>query len=99
VFFLDGFFCPLRLYQNYAENREFRKSTKEVVLKIPCLMVTAGKDFVLRPKYSYHMEKLIPNLTRFQVDGASHWIMEEFPEECNSYLLRFIRKVKPEAKL
>ena len=49
-------------------------------------MVTAGKDPILRKEYSFGMEKSCTKLIRFHVENASHWVMEEYPNECNQAL-------------
>ena len=88
----SGFFANLRLYQNYPENQQYRAETKDVTLQIPCLIITASHDFILKPKHSLGMERLIPNLMRANVE-ASHWAAEEQPGQVNSHLLAFLREV------
>ena len=94
----SGFFTTLRVYQNYPENAEYRKTTRHVKLKMPCLMITASHDFILKPKHSYHMEDLIDNLTRRNVE-ASHWAMEEKPQQVTSHLVDFFDAVANKSKL
>ncbi len=89
-----GFWWSLQLYNNYRDNTAFRAETRNVVLRLPCLMITAGRDPILKPSYSDHMDKLIPNLTRAHVPESSHWIMEEYPEEVNAALAKFYAAVQ-----
>jgi pimeloyl-ACP methyl ester carboxylesterase len=84
-----GFWGSLQLYNNYPDNTAFRGETRNVALRIPCLMITAGRDPILKPSHSAHMEKLIPHLTRAHVPDSSHWIMEEYPQEVNAALAAF----------
>lgn len=82
--------ASLHVYNNYAANAAYRKETQDVEIKIPVLMMTAGKDRIQTPESSQHMDGLLVNLTRAHLPESSHWTMEQFPEEVNQFILKFI---------
>ena len=61
-------------------------------INVPVLFVTASKDSALPPALSKNMDKVVPQLTRGEVD-AQHWALWERPEECNGYIKRWIEEV------
>ncbi|KAK7820702.1 hypothetical protein U0070_026246 [Myodes glareolus] len=57
---------------------------------VPALMVTAGKDIVLRPEMSKNMENWIPNLKRGHIEDCGHWTQIEKPAELNEILIKWL---------
>ncbi len=96
--FSRGFWWSLQLYNNYADNTAFRRETRDVVLSVPCLMITAGRDPILKASYADHMDSMVPRLSRAHVPDSSHWMMEEFPAEVNAALASFFALVQQELK-
>ncbi|KAK2753249.1 hypothetical protein FQN54_007940 [Arachnomyces sp. PD_36] len=58
----------------------------------PLLFITATGDTALPPSMSKNMEKMVPQLTRRQVD-AGHWAHWQRPEECNQIIKGWIEEV------
>lgn len=62
----------------------------------PALMVTAGKDGVLRPELTHGMEKwCVGGFTRKHIEESMHWIQIEQADEVNRILLEWIDKLPP----
>ena len=57
---------------------------------VPALMVTTGKDAVLRPQLSHGMESSVPNLTRGHIEHCGHWTMQERPQELVEIILKWL---------
>ena len=89
----QSFFCPLRLYQNYDLNEVYRRETKDVVIEVPCLMMTAGNDPVLVPSMVSYMKKSVKNVKVVHFDKCSHWIMEEEPAKVSEEISKFYHSV------
>ncbi len=68
--FRHGFWCSLQLYNNYPDNAAFRRETKDVVLKIPCLMICAGRDAIL---VSLRCSALLPQANRSALSTPRAW--------------------------
>lgn len=60
----------------------------------PALMVTAGRDVVLKPAMSLGMEEWCPQLRRMHVEGASHWVQVEKHEQVNEGIIKFISELE-----
>lgn len=58
----------------------------------PLLFITATNDNALPPSMSRNLDKVVPQLTRGEVD-ASHWAQWEKPEECNRIIKGWIEEV------
>ncbi|KAM3654577.1 bifunctional epoxide hydrolase 2-like, partial [Ammospiza maritima maritima] len=92
----SGFRGPLNWYRNLRENHEWALSARGRTIPLPALMVTAGKDPVLKPGLSKGMEKWIPRLQRGHIEGCGHWTQMERPSELNGIVLRWLRNLPPE---
>ncbi|OQS05628.1 epoxide hydrolase [Thraustotheca clavata] len=69
------------------------KAEVDPVLPHEALFIGAKKDLALPPSLSVGMEKLIPNLTRGEVENAGHWVLWEAPEEVNQILDHWLSKI------
>lgn len=90
----NGFRGPLNWYRNQEENWRWsiKKGASEKIT-IPALMVTSTHDYVLKPEFSLHMEKVIPHLKRLSVENSTHWTTSEQPEKLNQGLIKFLQEV------
>ncbi|XP_030800658.1 bifunctional epoxide hydrolase 2-like [Camarhynchus parvulus] len=65
------------------ENWSWALRARGRTIPIPALMVTAGKDPVLKPGLSKGMEAWIPRLQRGHIQDCGHWTQLERPLELN----------------
>jgi len=86
-----GFRGGLNWYRNDRANWEWGETTKTVRIRCPALMVTAGRDPVLRPSLADEMEAVIPQLQRGRIEDCGHWTQQERPEELNRILRDWLR--------
>lgn len=91
AFARSGFRGPLNWYRNDRANWEWGETTKTARIGCPALMVTAGKDAVLRPSLSEGMEQVIPQLQRGHIEECGHWTQQERPQELNAILVDWLR--------
>jgi soluble epoxide hydrolase/lipid-phosphate phosphatase len=81
-----GFRGGLNWYRNDRANWEWGEESKEARIRCPALMVTVGRDLVLKPSLSEGMERVIPQLQRGHIEECGHWTQQERPEELNRIL-------------
>lgn len=87
---IHGFRGPLNWYRNMTINWQWESSFANTPVKQAALMITAGKDFILKPELSKGMEKTVLNLTRAHIEDCSHWTQQEHPDEVNRILLNWL---------
>ncbi|KAG8122983.1 hypothetical protein E2320_018470, partial [Naja naja] len=95
----SGFRGPLNWYRNMERNWSWGVSAKGRKITVPALMVTAGKDKVLRPGMSKHMENWIPQLTRGHIEDCGHFTQIERPAALNKILIEWLEDVHKNASL
>ncbi|KTG05137.1 hypothetical protein cypCar_00040066 [Cyprinus carpio] len=71
----------------------------ELMIMMPALMVTAGKDPVLLPAFAKGMENLVPNLTRGHIEKCGHWTQMERPAELNKILISWLKETQQKASI
>ncbi|PVV02491.1 hypothetical protein BB560_003053 [Smittium megazygosporum] len=98
---INGFKNALNLYKTHEINWEMEASAGLVAkqLDIPCLMITVGKDRALPANFTKNMENYLPNLQRFHIEDAAHWVLAERSPEINSALSGFLFTLYPGSKL
>lgn len=89
-----GFRGGLNWYRNHDRNWEWGKSVAGAKVEQPALMVTAGKDPVLRPSMTEGMEQWVPNLTRAHIEECGHWTQQEAPDELNRILVDWLASLR-----
>uniref|UniRef100_A0A0E9WXR5 AB hydrolase-1 domain-containing protein n=2 Tax=Anguilla TaxID=7935 RepID=A0A0E9WXR5_ANGAN len=94
-----GFRGPLNWYRNTERNWRWMSSRPRGKILMPSLMVTAGMDQILLPKFSSGMETMIPNLTRGHIEDCGHWTQIERPVELNKILLSWLKDVHQKAAI
>ncbi|XP_031217386.1 bifunctional epoxide hydrolase 2 isoform X2 [Mastomys coucha] len=87
----SGFRGPLNWYRNTERNWKWNCKGLGRKILVPALMVTAEKDFVLRPEMSKNMEKWIPFLKRGHIEDCGHWTQIEKPTEVNQILIKWLQ--------
>ncbi|ORY06579.1 alpha/beta-hydrolase [Basidiobolus meristosporus CBS 931.73] len=87
-----GFHGALNWYRLTQVNAEDERHLSSKI-NIPSLMVTAGRDTVLRPDMTANMPEDISNLTQKHIEDSSHWILIEQPELCNKYIVEFVSRL------
>lgn len=95
----NGFEGPLNWYRNLVENWHWRCTVKDRKIAVPSLMITAENDPILKPEFSFGMEKIINNLERCHIEKCGHWVMQEKPKEFNDCLIGWLRKISTYSKL
>lgn len=88
----SGFRGPLNWYRNMEANWKWSCKAAGRKILIPALMVTAEKDFVLRPEMTKGMEDWIPQLKRGHIKNCGHWTQMDKPAEVNQILIRWLRE-------
>ncbi len=63
-----------------------------LMVTVPTLVIYPSADIYTRPPAHRGLERYVPDLTFHTVDGASHWIAEEFPELVNTHIREFLRQ-------
>ncbi|XP_026571728.1 bifunctional epoxide hydrolase 2 [Pseudonaja textilis] len=95
----SGFRGPLNWYRNMERNWSWGASAQGRKIRVPALMVTAGKDKVLHPGMSKHMENWIPQLTRGHIEDCGHFTQIERPAALNKILIEWLEDVHKNASL
>ncbi|XP_051016692.1 bifunctional epoxide hydrolase 2 [Acomys russatus] len=85
-----GFRGPLNWYRNTERNWKWNCKGLGRKIMVPALMVTAEKDFVLRPELTKNMENWIPYLKRGHIKDCAHWTQIEKPAEVNQILIKWL---------
>ena len=61
---------------------------------IPSMMVTAGKDTILKPEMAAAMPMLIPGIRMEHIEDCMHWTQQERPAEVNALILDFLKDLR-----
>ena len=92
VFSKSGFAGGINWYRNIDRNAKSAPEIGTQRLDVPCLMVTAAWDPVLRPEMAEPMRATVPDLELVNVEKCGHWTQQERPEELNRILCDWLRK-------
>lgn len=89
----SGFRGGLNWYRNVSQNWEWNAKLlpEQSVINLPALMITAGRDPVLRPSMTKGMELYVPLLKRGHIESSGHWVQQEEPEQVNRILLKWLK--------
>jgi len=96
-----GFRGGLNWYRNIDRNWELLAPYAGAQVKVPALYVAGDRDLVLSFR---GMDQLVPNLSKFVpqlrgtiiLPGCGHWTQQERPNEVNTALVDFLRKLPSE---
>lgn len=85
-----GFTGGLNWYRGADLNALETDGPKGPNLNIKSMMVTAGKDTILKPEMAGAMPALIPGIRMEHIENCAHWTQQERPDEVNALLLDFL---------
>jgi len=87
-----GFTGGINWYRNLDRNYETAPAVGATKIDVPCLMVTAEWDPVLRPEMAAGMGTLIPDLETHLIAKCGHWTQQDKPAELNRILLDWLQR-------
>ncbi len=97
AFEASGFTGPINWYRNFTRNWELSAGQPTRLDGLPCLMIMAEKDAVLRPGMADGMSDLIGNLEKALILDSGHWTQQEKPDEVNRLILDWMARHFPRA--
>lgn len=86
-----GFRGGVNWYRNFTRNWETTASADQNI-KVPCLMIMAENDIVLRPAMADNMGALCPDLEKHLIKDSGHWTQQEQPEETTRIMRNWLLK-------
>jgi pimeloyl-ACP methyl ester carboxylesterase len=86
---------PLEYYRNMDRNWELTASIADRIIDVPCLMISAANDVVLKPAMTAGMEARVPNLERIVIEQCGHWTQQERPQETTAAMLAYLQRLDP----
>lgn len=89
AFARTGFTGGLNWYRNLSRNWRLSDGLAERI-SVPCLMIMAENDVVLRPSMTRGMENHISDLERYLVPGSGHWTQQEHPDEVSRVVVDWV---------
>lgn len=95
AFEAGGFTGPINWYRNFTRNWQASEKQPSRIDGMPCLMITAELDAVLRPAMADHMPGFIGDLETHMVKGSGHWTQQEKPDEVNALILGWLDRRFP----
>ncbi|CAG8490764.1 1242_t:CDS:10 [Ambispora leptoticha] len=88
-----GFHGALNWYKTRKVNYQDEKGLRREI-NTPSLMITAGKDNILKPEFAKDMPKYCSDLVIEHVEESGHWMMIEQPQKLNEIITAFLDKLK-----
>jgi pimeloyl-ACP methyl ester carboxylesterase len=85
-----GFTGGVNWYRNFDRNWETAPQIGTEKIEVPCLMVTAEWDPVLRPEMASGMTSLVTHLETAMIEKCGHWTQQEKPDELNRIMLDWL---------
>ena len=89
-----GFTGGLNWYRGADLNALETDGPKGPGLAIKSMMVTAGKDTILKPEMAGAMPALIPGVRMEHIEDCAHWTQQEHPQKVNELLLDFLSDLR-----
>jgi pimeloyl-ACP methyl ester carboxylesterase len=86
---------PLEYYRNMDRNWHLTEQIADRTIDVPCLMISASGDVVLRPEMTIGMEARVPNLEKVLIENCGHWTQQEKPQETTAAMLAYLRRLDP----
>jgi pimeloyl-ACP methyl ester carboxylesterase len=84
---------PLEYYRNMDRNWHLTEQIADRTIDVPCLMISAAGDVVLRPEMTNGMEARVPNLDKVLIEDCGHWTQQEKPTETTAAMLAYLRRL------
>lgn len=86
----SGFEGGINWYRNFTRNWQLTEGQTEKI-DVPCLMISAADDIVLRPELTAGMENHIPDLEKHIIADCGHWTQSEKPDELNRLMTDWLK--------
>ena len=86
-----GYEGGINWYRNFTRNWEKSAAVQQHV-GVPCLMISAADDVVLRPEMTAGMETYVPDLEKHVIPDCGHWTQSEQPDELNRLMVAWLRR-------
>ena len=84
---------PLEYYRNMDRNWELTAPIADRKIEVPCLMIGAEGDRVLKPAMAEGMEACVPNLEKIVIADCGHWTQQERPRETTDAMLAYLKRL------
>ena len=91
AFARTGFTGGINWYRNFTRNWQTTEGIEQKV-NVPCLMVMAANDVVLRPSLADGMEAYVPDLEKHLIKDCGHWTQAEKPDELNRVITSWLKR-------
>ena len=91
AFARTGFTGGINWYRNFTRNWQSTEAIPQKVT-VPCLMVMAANDVVLRPSLADGMETFVPDLEKHLIKDCGHWTQAEKPDELNRVMTSWLKR-------
>jgi pimeloyl-ACP methyl ester carboxylesterase len=76
-------------YRNFTRNWAMSEGLAQRI-EVPCLMISAADDVVLRPEMTQGMEAHIPDLEKHVIADCGHWTQSEQPVALNRLMVDWL---------
>jgi pimeloyl-ACP methyl ester carboxylesterase len=86
---------PLEYYRNMDRNWELTAPIADRTIDVPCLMISADGDRVLKPAMADGMDARVPNLEKIVIENCGHWTQQERPRETTAAMLAYLQRIDP----
>jgi pimeloyl-ACP methyl ester carboxylesterase len=87
----SGFEGGINWYRNFTRNWQLTEGQAEKI-GVPCLMISAADDIVLRPELTIGMEQYVPDLEKHVIADCGHWTQSEKPDELNRLMVDWLKR-------
>ncbi len=91
AFARTGFTGGINWYRNFTRNWQASEGVEQKV-NVPCLMVMAANDVVLRPSLADGMEAYVSDLEKHLIKDCGHWTQAEKPDELNRVIVDWLKR-------
>lgn len=91
AFTRTGYEGGIGWYRNFTRNWE-RSDDLPMKIGVPCLMISAADDIVLRPEATNGMENYIADLEKHIIPDCGHWTQAEQPEALNALIVDWLKR-------
>jgi pimeloyl-ACP methyl ester carboxylesterase len=91
AFTRTGFTGGINWYRNFTRNWQTTEGVAQRV-EVPCLMIMAANDIVLRPSLADGMETFVPDLEKHLIKDCGHWTQTEKPDELNRVMASWLKR-------
>ncbi|CAH3194835.1 unnamed protein product [Porites evermanni] len=88
-----GFRGPLNWYRTMEKDWRWNCKIAGRQVQQPSLMITTGKDILIKPQFCARMDQWVSKLDRGHIEEASHFLTLESPLELNRIMVEWLNKV------